>query len=312
MTVTICDVAARDGLQNLPGTTTPQLRAELVRRLGAAAVPAIEAVSFVNPRAVPQMSDPETVVGVLDPDLATRCCGLVLNERGYARLQETPLRSVRFVFAVSDTFNRRNANATTAEGLAAALAVNRRAAAEGMRTSVVLATAFGCPFEGEVDPGRVVGLASVLADAGVGEIILADTIGVAVPRQVRGLVTRLRVSGPVIGVHMHNTRNTGYLTTFAALESGAEVLDASLAGLGGCPFAPNATGNIATEDLVYCLEREGVETGIDLDCLIETAHWLEDAIDERGAGQLMRAGGFPPEPSPMACAIPTPREDPDS
>jgi hydroxymethylglutaryl-CoA lyase/(R)-citramalyl-CoA lyase len=170
------------------------------------------------------------------------------------------------------------------------------ARARGIRTGVVLATAFGCPFEGEVDPGVVVDAAAELAEAGVDELIFADTIGVAVPRQVRQIVPRALALGPTLGVHMHNTRNTGYLTTFAAIEAGAGIVDAALGGLGGCPFAPNATGNVATEDLVYALEREGIRTGVDLDRLLETVAWLEPQLAGPLDGQLHRAGRFPPAP----------------
>jgi hydroxymethylglutaryl-CoA lyase/(R)-citramalyl-CoA lyase len=293
MTVTICEVGPRDGLQNHPRVLPVPVRVELIERLAASGLPCIEAVSFVHPERVPAMAAAEDVLAAARVDPRTRMTALLLNARGFERFGSTGLRELRFTFAVSDTFNRRNANASAAEGRAAAVAVVRAARAHGIRTGVVLATAFGCPFEGEVDPGVVVDAAAELADAGVDELIFADTIGVAVPRQVRQIVPRALALGPTLGVHMHNTRNTGYLTTFAAIEAGAGIVDAAVGGLGGCPFAPDATGNVATEDLVYALEREGIRTGVDLDRLLETVTWLEPQLAGPLDGQLHRAGRFP-------------------
>jgi hydroxymethylglutaryl-CoA lyase/(R)-citramalyl-CoA lyase len=290
----ICEVGPRDGLQNAAGILPIATRAELIDRLAACGLPRIEAVSFVHPGRVPAMAGAEEVLGAVHRDADTRLAGLVLNERGYERFVDTDLDEVRFTFAVSETFNRRNSNTSTTAGLIAARNVIHAARAAGVRAVVVLATAFGCPFEGEVDAGVVIEVAADLALAGVDEIIFADTIGVAAPRQVRALVTPALGMGPAIGVHMHNTRNTGYVTTFAAVEAGADVIDASIGGLGGCPFAPAASGNIATEDIVYALEREGVETGVDLDRLLQTAEWLSGVVDASLEGQLRRAGRFPP------------------
>jgi isopropylmalate/homocitrate/citramalate synthase len=299
--VTICDVGPRDGLQNLSQVLDFTVRAELVDRLAAAGVPMIEAVSFVHPERVPTMADAEAVLRAASPPPATRCTALVLNRRGFERLAATGLREVRFSFAVSDTFNRRNSNASLTTGLTTAREVIEAARARGIRVAIVLATAFGCPFEGEVDPGLVIDIAADLAHAGADELIFADTIGVAVPRHVRALVTPALALGPSVGVHMHNTRSTGYLTTFAAIEAGVAIADAAVGGLGGCPFAPGATGNIATEDLVYALEREGVDTGIDLEALIHVASWLEECLAEPLGGQVHRAGGFPLAPTGLGC-----------
>ncbi len=289
---TICDVGPRDGLQNIAETLPVSVRAELVERLAASGLPCIEAVSFVHPERVPTMSGAEEVIDAVQIGTETRLAGLVLNARGFQRLAGTGLGEVRFALAVSETFNQRNSNSSTTASLIVAREVIEAARARRIRASVVLATAFGCPFEGEVDPGVVLDLAGDLARAGADEIVFADTIGVAVPRQVRALVTPALGLGPTIGVHMHNTRNTGYLTTFAAVEAGADVIDASIGGLGGCPFAPNATGNIATEDIVYTFEREGLETGIDLDQLLRTTEWLGAFVPPLD-GQLSRAGRFP-------------------
>jgi hydroxymethylglutaryl-CoA lyase len=289
----ICEVGPRDGLQNIPRPLPPGVRAELVDRLAVSGLPRIEAVSFVHPERVPAMAGAEDVLAAVTSAPDTRLSGLVLNERGFERLLTTGLEEVRFAVAASEVFNQRNSRMSTAEGLVLARTVIRGAHARGIRAAVVLATSFGCPFEGEVDHGLVLGIAADLARAGADEIVFADTIGVAVPRQVRQLVTPALAFGPDIGVHMHNTRNTGYLTTFAAVEAGVGVVDASIGGLGGCPFAPAATGNIATEDIVYALEREGLDTGVDLDELLRAAEWIGRHVDGL-AGQVRRAGVFPP------------------
>jgi hydroxymethylglutaryl-CoA lyase/(R)-citramalyl-CoA lyase len=290
--VTVCDVGPRDGLQNQPVTLAPAVRAELVNRLAAAGVPRVEAVSFVNPKRVPQMADAEEVVAAIERRDGVVYAGLALNERGYDRLLETGLGEVHFAFAASETFNRRNQGASVDESVAAAEEILLRAAADGIRATVTVGTAFGCPFEGAVDAGRVAAIAERVAVAD--ELVLADTIGVAVPRQVRDLVGRVARLGRPVGIHLHNTRNTGYANAIAALEAGATVFDASVGGIGGCPFAPRATGNIATEDLVYLLHGEGVETGIDLDALIGVAQWLEAQLGRELEGQVYKAGTFAP------------------
>jgi hydroxymethylglutaryl-CoA lyase/(R)-citramalyl-CoA lyase len=289
--ITICDVGPRDGLQNDPTVLPAATRAELVNRLGSTGLHKIEAVSFVHPKLVPQMADAEAVVAALGPRSDVVHAGLVLNDRGYERLRTTTLREAHLSLAASDTFNQRNQNATTEESLLACSAILERAAADGIAVNVTIATSFGCPFEGRVDPGRVADIAERLAAAGCPEILLGDTIGVAAPTQVRALVTRL-AGVARIGVHLHNTRNTGYANAFAAVEAGATILDASIGGIGGCPFAPNATGNIATEDLVYLLEESGIETGVDLDAAIEVARWLEAVLDRTLDGALHRVGAF--------------------
>ncbi len=294
MSVTICDVGPRDGLQNDPKTLPPETRAELVNRLAAAGVPRIEAVSFVNPARVPQMAGAEEVVAAIDREPGTVYAGLALNERGYDRLAATGLDEVHFAFAATETFNQRNSNASVAESLEAAGRIVTRAHADGIRATVTIGAAFGCPFEGQVDPGRILELAGTLAEADADELVFADTIGVGVPRQVRRLVGEGVALGKPVAVHLHNTRNTGIANAFAAVEAGASVLDASVGGIGGCPFAPRATGNICTEDLVYLLHGEGIETGIDLDGLITVAEWLEGVLGRQLEGQVYRAGTFAP------------------
>jgi hydroxymethylglutaryl-CoA lyase/(R)-citramalyl-CoA lyase len=294
VTVTVCDVAPRDGLQNDPKTLPPATRAELVNRLAAAGVPRVETVSFVNPARVPQMAGAEEVVEGIERESGVVYAGLALNEKGYERLHASGLDEVHYAFACTETFNQRNQNASVAESVGAAERIVEQAHADGLRATVTIGVSFGCPFEGAVDPGKVLDLAGRLARAGADEIVFADTVGVGVPRQVRRLVGGGLPFGVPIGVHLHNTRNTGYANATTALESGATVLDASLAGIGGCPFAPKATGNICTEDLVYLLHGEGIETGIDLDALIAIAEWLEGVLERQLPGQVYRAGAFAP------------------
>ena len=283
----LCDVGPRDGLQNEDAVLEPGVRAELARRLVAAGLPRVEAASFVDPRRVPQMAGAEEVVSALDG--AAEYTGLVLNERGYERLAATSLRRANVSLAVTDTFNRRNGNRTLEEATAGSEAI--LAAAE-LPVTVTLSVAFGCPFEGRVDPGAVAALAERLVAAGADELVLADTIGVATPGAVRRLLERCLILGVPVGGHFHDTRHTGVANAWAATEAGAAILDASVGGLGGCPFAPRATGNVATDDVVYLLEREGVETGVDLDALIAVTEWIAGVLGRELPGGVYRAGGF--------------------
>ena len=288
MKVAICEVGPRDGLQNERDVLPPETRAELVDRLAAAGLPTVEAVSFVSAERVPQMAGAEEVVERLERRDGTVYAGLALNEQGYDRLRAAGLDEVRFAVAATESFSRRNANASIDEAVGTAEHVLARAREDGVRSTATISVAFGCPFEGRVDPEAVVAIAGRLS--GADEVVLADTIGVATPKQVRSLVEGV---GPPVGFHGHNTRNTGYANAYAALEAGATTLDSSIGGLGGCPFAPRATGNIATEDLVYMLEGDGVETGVDLDALIAISEWLESVLGRPLEGQLYRAGLFP-------------------
>jgi len=286
--VAVCDVGPRDGLQNEPEVLAPPVRAELVSRLAAAGVPRVEAVSFVRGDRVPQMAGAEEVVAAVERSRGVELSGLVLNERGYERLAATPLDRVNCTLAATEEFNRRNGNASLAEATERVRAIVQRA---DRPVTVTVSCAFGCPFEGEVDPAAVAGLCERLA--GAGELVLADTIGVATPRRVRRLVERVSILGRPVGVHLHNTRNTGYACAWAALEAGASVLDASVGGLGGCPFSPQATGNVATEDLAWQLERDGVETGVDVDAVVDVARWLESMLGRRLDGYVYRAASWP-------------------
>jgi hydroxymethylglutaryl-CoA lyase/(R)-citramalyl-CoA lyase len=292
--VTVVEVGPRDGLQNEPDVLAPEVRAELVGRLVRTGLPAVEVASFVDPRRVPQMAGAEEVVARVDDVDGVVLAGLALNERGYDRLVASGLDEVRFAFGATESFNRRNQNASVEESVAVAERIAARAREDGIAATVNISVAFGCPFEGPVAESRVLELAERVAASRPAMILLADTIGVAVPGRVRALVEKTGALGVPVGGHFHNTRNTGYANALAALEAGATVLDSSVGGLGGCPFAPRATGNVATEDLVYLLHGEGVETGVDLEALIEVSAWLETLLGRRLEGQVYRAGPFPP------------------
>jgi hydroxymethylglutaryl-CoA lyase/(R)-citramalyl-CoA lyase len=283
--VILCDVGPRDGLQNEPDVLAPSVRAELVNRLAGAGLKRIEAVSFVRDDLVPQMAGAEEVVAALELRADVEYSGLVLNEQGHERLEATALNRVNVTLAATESFSQRNANASVDE---AAARVERILAAADRPATVTISVAFGCPFEGPVDPGAVLALAERFR--GADEVVLADTIGVATPRQVRALTEQVAALGGTVGGHFHNTRNTGYANAVAALEGGATTLDASVGGLGGCPFAPRATGNIATEDLVYLLEGDGVETGVELERLVSVSQWLEGLLGRELPGQVYRSG----------------------
>ena len=296
MSVIVCDVGPRDGLQNEAQVLEPAVRAELCDRLAAAGLKRMEAASFVNPKLVPQMAGAEDVMAALHRKPGVAYAGLVLNEKGYERAVAAGVDEVHYAFAATDEFGRRNQNATVEQGLQTALALVARARADRMRITVTLSVAFGCPFEGPVAATKVLGIVEKLMAVPADEICLADTIGVGVPSQVHRLLRESRALGATVGAHFHNTRNTGYANAVAALEEGAVSLDASVGGAGGCPFAPKATGNIATEDLVYLLRGMGVETDIDLDRLIETSRWLGEQLGKELPGMLARAGDYPVRP----------------
>ncbi|HZQ50337.1 MAG TPA: hydroxymethylglutaryl-CoA lyase [Candidatus Dormibacteraeota bacterium] len=293
MSVIVCDVGPRDGLQNESRMLSPQVRAELCDRLAAAGLKRIEAASFVNPKLVPQMAGAEEVMSSLHRVAGVTYAGLALNEKGYDRARAAGVDEVHYAFSAADEFGRRNQNATTEEGIATALALVRRARSDGMPITVTISVAFGSPFDGEVAPAHVLRIVERLMEAPADEICVADTIGVGVPAQVTELVRGARALGAKVGAHFHNTRNTGYANALAALDAGAVSLDASVGGAGGCPFAPKATGNIATEDLAYLLRGMGVETGIDLDAVIECSEWLGAQLGKELPSMVARAGDFP-------------------
>jgi hydroxymethylglutaryl-CoA lyase len=298
--VTIVEVSPRDGLQNEGTILSTDAKVELITRLVDAGARRIEAVSFAHPRLVPTMADAEAVMERVPRRGGVSYAGLILNRKGLDRAVGTGVDEVNVVVCVSDTFSGRNQNATADEAMRMAADVVATARDQGLFTTITLATAFGCPFEGEVDPARVAEFARRCADSGVQELCLADTVGVGAPSQVTDLTARMRdmvgdpaENGPALRFHFHNTRNTGFANAYAAVTEGVDVLDASAGGIGGCPFAPKATGNIATDDLVYMLERMGRPTGIDLKTLIPTAGFLGEQLGHEVPALVPRAGLFP-------------------
>jgi hydroxymethylglutaryl-CoA lyase len=296
--IEIVEVGARDGLQNEPDILPTSTKIALIHKAMAAGIKRIETVSFVNPRRVPQMADAEAVMDGLEQVEGVTYIGLVLNERGAERALATKVHQMGAVAVASDTFAMRNQGQTSDESVEIAKNIVAMAKAGGRTAQVTISAAFGCPFEGEVDPARVVAMAQSIAKADPCEIALADTIGVAVPAQVTALIRAVRaVIGDIpLRAHFHNTRNTGLANAWAAYEAGVATLDSSLGGLGGCPFAPKATGNIPTEDLAYLLARSGVPTGLNLDLLIETGVWLTDTMGRVLPAMVSRAGNFPSPP----------------
>ena len=295
--IEIVEVAPRDGLQSDPTLLGTDDKVELIGRAVAAGVRRIEVVSFVNPKRVPQMADADAVMAAL-PRGAASYIGLVLNQRGFERAVEAQVDEVNVVVVCTDTFAQRNQGASTDELIATAADIIAAAHSISMPVSVTVAASFGCPYEGEVPVARLVDVVERVAAAGPNEIALADSIGAAVPTAVTERVAAVRdvIGDAVLRCHFHNTRNTGLANAVAAVESGVNVLDSSLAGIGGCPFAPNATGNIPTEDLVYLLHRMGYSTGIDLGALIGNVAWIERVLDHGTPGLLAKAGEFPISP----------------
>ncbi len=293
--VTVMEVSPRDGLQNEDTLLTTEQKLQLVDHALEAGCKRIEVTSFVHPKRVPQMSDAEAVCAGLPERADVRYTGLILNGRGYQRLRDTKLHEAGLVVPASDTFGEKNQGLSVAQGLSMATEIIADGKQSGFPVQVTIAVAFGCPFEGEVPLSRVQSMAETLAAAGPVEIALADTIGVGVPMQVAEAFMALKqqLAEMPLRAHFHDTRNTGIANAYAALMSGVDVLDASIGGIGGCPFAPNASGNIATEDLLYMLNRGGVEHGVDIHRLIDGAAWLESVLGKSVPSMLLKAGGFP-------------------
>ncbi len=295
MKVNLIEVGPRDGLQSEAAVFPTPSKLELIQRLVAAGIRRLEVTSFVNPKKVPQMADAEALIAALPEVPGVVYIGLVLNRRGFDRARMAGCQEVGMAVIASDTFGRRNQGMSTEESVAAWLDIAGAAHAAGITPQVTISAAFGCPFEGEIDPGRVIDLARRCAEGRPSEIAIADTVGVGVPSQVTDLFGRLREALPGMPLrgHFHNTRNTGIANAYAAVLAGAASLDASVGGIGGCPFAPAATGNIASEDLLYLLQRSGIETGVSIGGVVETAKWLQEQIGRPLPGMLMKAGNFP-------------------
>lgn len=301
--IEMLEVGARDGLQNESVLFSTSQKLELIGRALDAGIRRLEATSFVNPKLVPQMADADAVAAGLPRREGVIYIGLVLNKRGALRAIEAGMDEVGAVCAATDGFSSRNQGMSSDASLAMCCEVVRLARTQGRRAQITISTAFGCPFDGEVDPSRVVEMARTAAAAGPVEVAIADTIGVASPAEVAALVQRVAVAiKPLpVRVHFHNTRNTGLANVWAAVQAGARIVDASLGGIGGCPFAPRATGNVPTEDVAYMLQRSGYRTGLDLERLIASARWLAGAMGRDVPGMLSRAGAFP-KTSPDAAA----------
>lgn len=303
MKIDLVEVGPRDGLQSEGIILPTATKLALIERLIGAGLRRIEVTSFVHPQRVPQMADAEAVLAGLPKRGDVSYIGLVLNRRGFDRARAAGCDAVGMAVVASETFNRRNQGVGTEESLAAWHDIAAAARAAGIQPNVTISTAFGCPFEGEVDPRRVLELALRCAESRPVEIALADTIGVAVPSQVGDLFGALRERLPdmPLRAHFHNTRNTGLANVHAAIGAGVRAIDASVGGIGGCPFAPAATGNVPTEDVLYMLNRMGLQTGVSIDALIETARWLEHQIGRPVPGMLVKAGNFPADRA-AACA----------
>lgn len=291
---TICDVGPRDGLQALPRKFAVEEKIHLIVALAGAGLRHIEAVSMVNPARVPQMAGAEDVLAGLPELPGVRLSALVLNRRGAERALATRVHEIRYALVASDSFCQRNQNMTTTESLTGFAASSELVDAAGRDCTAVIATAYGCPFEGEVPPQRVAKMTRRVIKAGARQVIYADTIGVAVPADIRRVHAACApyLGDTPWGVHLHNTRNTGYANLIEAVNLGAGILDSSIGGLGGCPFAPRATGNIATEDVNYLLQRQGIETGLDHNRLTGLVDWLAERVPDKITGQIGHAGWF--------------------
>ena len=293
--ISLTEVGPRDGLQSETCELPSTLKVELINRLIDAGLRRLEVASFVNPKKVPQMADAEAVISALPERDDVSYIGLVLNERGFERAITTGIGEIGMVVVASETFNQRNQGVSIDESIQAWRSMAAKAKKENIRAGITVSAAFGCPFEGEVSEKQVLGIARRVLQEDPDEIAIADTIGAGAPGQVASLVSKLKeLAGDVpVRCHFHNTRNTGLANAYVAIQSGADVIDASVGGMGGCPFAPHATGNVPTEDLVYMLHRSGFTTGIDLEKLVETSQWLEGKLGHSLPAMIPRAGVFP-------------------
>ncbi|MBT6133930.1 MAG: hydroxymethylglutaryl-CoA lyase [Kordiimonadaceae bacterium] len=294
--IEIVEVSARDGLQSEKKFVATLDKLALIKRAIDAGLRRIEVTSFVNPKRVPQMADAEELVQMLPECNDVRYTGLVLNYRGFERARALQLDEIGCAFVATDSFNKRSQGLEVAEAINQWNRIADDAHTANIKTQIIIGAAFGCPFEGEVSTEHVVNIAKQVAKAGPSEIGLADTIGVAVPLQITEVINAVKNEVPDIKLrcHLHNSRNTGFANAIAAIDAGVEVLDASIGGIGGCPFAPHASGNISTDDLVYMLERSGIKTGVDLTKIIETSLWLETILKKPMSSQVAKSGIFPP------------------
>ncbi|MCH9027696.1 MAG: hydroxymethylglutaryl-CoA lyase [Proteobacteria bacterium] len=294
--ISLTEVGPRDGLQSESCELPTAFKVELINRLIDAGLRRLEVASFVNPKKVPQMADAEAVIGELPRRKDVSYIGLVLNDRGFERAAATGIDEIGMVVVASETFSQRNQGASVDESILAWRSIAAKAKKKNIRAGIMVSVAFGCPFEGEISEKHVLDIAQRVLEEDPDEIAIADSIGAGVPAQVASLVSKLKqMAGDIpVRCHFHNTRNTGLANAYVAIQSGADVIDASVGGMGGCPFAPHATGNIPTEDLVYMLHRSGFATGIDLEKLVETSEWLESKLGHSLPALIPKAGIFPP------------------
>ena len=293
--MTIVEVGPRDGLQSEPEILPTDKKVTFIEKAIDAGIRRLEVASFVHPKLVPQMADAEAVVENLPQRDDVSYIGLIMNERGLDRALTTKIHEIGMVVVASDTYNRKNQGCSTSESVSAWQKISAQAKSADLRANVMISSAFGCPYEGEVRVERVVELAKQVMDSGPAELGIADSIGVAVPDQVAELLGLVKevIGNTPLRCHFHNTRNTGLANAQAAIAAGVTYLDASIGGIGGCPFAPAATGNIPTDDLLYMLERSGIETGVSLEKIVEISRWLENELGRGVPAMLPKAGGFP-------------------
>lgn len=293
--IEIVDVTARDGLQNESVRLSTSEKLELIYRVLDMGAKRLEVASFAHPKYVPQMADAEAIIAGLPENSGATFIGLVMNERGVERALRTSIHELGFVVVATDEFAQKNQGQSRQGSVDMACALIERAHFEGRTSNVTIAASFGCPFEGEVDIDAVVDMAKTLADLSPREISIADTIGVGNPWHVKALIKALKSALPdmPLRAHFHNTRNTGLANVYAAIESGIKIIDVSIGGIGGCPFAPAATGNVPAEDVIYMLERNGIATGLDLEKIVQNSQWLSQKIGKVLPGMVSRTGSFP-------------------
>ena len=293
--VSRCEVGPRDGLQSEPELLSTEVKKEFITRSINAGIKHIEVTSFVHPKRVPQMADAEALVSSLPTHDDVSYIGLIMNQRGFERARDCGIREVGMVIVSTDTYNLKNQGVVTQQSIDNWLEISEAAKSSGIRTNVLIACSFGCPYEGEVDPEHIAKIAEKVLDGKPNIIGLADSVGVAVPNQIKNTFSLLKELAPDIPLrtHLHNTRNTGLANAAAAIDAGVTIVDASTGGIGGCPFAPKATGNIPTDDLLYMLNRSGIETGVDLGKIVNNSEWLESQLGRAVPAMVPKAGIFP-------------------
>jgi len=293
--ISILEVGPRDGLQSEPEILPTEVKKEFITRTINAGIKQIEVTSFVHPKKVPQMADAEKLVESLPENDDVTYIGLIMNQRGFERARDCGIDEVGMVIVSTDTYNMKNQNVVTQESIDNWLSIAAEAKSAGIRTSVVIACSFGCPYEGEIDPEHIASIAEQVLEGKPDVLGLADSVGVAVPSQIKRTFSLVKELAPSIPLrtHLHNTRNTGLANAAAAVEAGVSIIDASTGGIGGCPFAPRATGNIPTDDLLYMLDRSGIETGVDLKQVVKTTDWLEEQLGRAVPAMVPKAGIFP-------------------